>query len=361
MTQLEIDLDNLTHNYNHLRQKLSSDTKFIAVVKANAYGQGAMEIAQKLVSLGADWLAVAYAEEGISLRQAGIQCPILVFYPQFENIDRLIEHQLEPALYSAAFISAFSMALETKNISDYPVHLKCNTGLNRIGLSKEDLASFLAQKDTFPFKLKSVYSHLGASENPKPCAFTTKQITRFLSLKTKVEQAYLKPPLFHLVNTSGIFNYPEYHFDAVRCGIGLYGFANQPHWDKSLLPIARLSSSIVQLHKVEKGESVGYNQGWIAPQKSQIAVLPIGHADGISRRFGKEVGGVWINGQHAPIVGNVCMDMIMIDVTNINCELHQQAIIFDAEHTATLLAKSAGTISYELLTALSPRIKRSIV
>ena len=253
------------------------------------------------------------------------------------------------------------MALETKNISDYPVHLKCNTGLNRIGLSKEDLASFLAQKDTFPFKLQSVYSHLGASENPKPCAFTTKQITRFLSLKTKVEQAYLKPPLFHLVNTSGIFNYPEYHFDAVRCGIGLYGFANQPHWDISLLPIARLSSSIVQLHKVEKGESVGYNQGWIAPQKSQIAVLPIGHADGISRRFGKEVGGVWINGQHAPIVGNVCMDMIMIDVTNINCELHQQAIIFDAEHTATLLAKRAGTISYELLTALSPRIKRSIV
>jgi len=361
VTQLEIDLNNLTHNYNHLRQKLSSDTKFIAVVKANAYGQGAIEIARKLVSLGADWLAVAYAEEGISLRQAGIQCPILVFYPLFENIDRLIEHQLEPALYSAAFISAFSMALETKNISDYPVHLKCNTGLNRIGLSKEDLASFLAQKDTFPFKLQSVYSHLGASENPKPCAFTTKQITRFLSLKTKVEQAYLKPPLFHLVNTSGIFNYPEYHFDAVRCGIGLYGFANQPHWDISLLPIARLSSSIVQLHKVEKGESVGYNQGWIAPQKSQIAVLPIGHADGISRRFGKEVGGVWINGQHAPIVGNVCMDMIMIDVTNINCELHQQAILFDAEHTATLLAKSAGTISYELLTALSPRIKRSIV
>ena len=361
MTQLEIDLNNLTHNYNHLRQKLSSDTKFIAVVKANAYGQGAIEIAQKLVSLGADWLAVAYAEEGISLRLAGIQCPILVFYPQFESIDLLIEHQLEPALYSIAFITAFSMALETKKISDYPVHLKCNTGLNRIGLSKEDLDSFLAQKETFPFKLQSVYSHLGASENPKPCAFTTKQITRFLSLKTKVEQAYLKPPLFHLVNTSGLFNYPEYHFDAVRCGIGLYGFANQPHWDKSLLPIARLSSSIVQLHKVEKGESVGYNQGWIAPQKSEIAVLPIGHADGISRRFGKEVGGVWINGQHAPIVGNVCMDMIMIDVTNINCELHQQAIIFDAEHTATLLAKSAGTISYELLTALSPRIKRSIV
>ena len=147
----------------------------------------------------------------------------------------------------------------------------------------------------------------------------------------------------------------------MRCGIGLYGFANQPHWDKSLLPIARLSSSIVQFHTVEKGESVGYNQGWIATLKSQIAVLPIGHADGINRSFGKEVGGVWINGQHAPIVGNVCMDMIMVDVTNIGCELHQKAILFDTDHTADYLAKNAGTISYELLTALSPRIKRSIL
>lgn len=361
MTHLEIDLSNLTHNYNCLRQKLDSNTKFIAVVKANAYGQGAIKIAQKLVALGADWLAVAYAEEGISLRQAGIQEPILVFYPQFENIDRLIEHQLEPALYSTAFISAFSKALHAKNRTDYPAHLKCNTGLNRIGLSEEDLNAFLTQKEAFPFQLKSVYSHLGASENKRPCAFTDKQITRFLALKTKVEQAYSTPTLFHLVNTSGIFNYPEYHFDAVRCGIGLYGFANQPDWDKSLLPIARLSSSIIQLHTVEKGESVGYNQGWIATQKSKIAVLPIGHADGISRRFGKEVGGAWINGQHAPIVGDVCMDMIMVDVTNIDCELHQEAIFFDIEHTADHLAKNVGTISYELLTALSPRIKRIIL
>ena len=358
MTQLEINLNNLTHNYNCLRQQLANKTKFIAVVKANAYGQGAIEIAQKLVSLGADWLAVAYAEEGISLRQAGIQCPILVFYPQFENIDRLIEYHLEPALYSSAFISAFSKALHAKNMTDYPVHLKCNTGLYRIGLTAEDLDSFLTQKENFPFKIKSVYSHLGASENKRPCVFTQKQIKRFLNLKNKVENAYTTPPLFHLVNTSGVFNYPEYHFDAVRCGIGLYGFANQSDWDKSLLPIARLRTSIVQLHTVEKGESVGYNQGWIASQKSQIAVLPIGHADGLSRRFGKEVGGVWINGKYASIIGNVCMDMIMVDVTKIDCELHDTAMLFDAMHTALELAEKGGTISYELLTALSPRIQR---
>ena len=361
MTQLQIDLEKLAHNYNSLREKTASTTKFIAVVKANAYGQGAIEIAQKLVSLGADWLAVAYTEEGIALRQAGIKCPIMIFYPQFENIDRLIDARLEPALYSTAFIDAFSMALLAKGITDYPVHLKCNTGLNRIGLSADDLTHFLAKKDIFPFKLQSVYSHLGASENQKPCAFTQKQVQRFLSLKALLEEAFSAPPLFHLVNTSGIFNYPEYHFDAVRCGIGLYGFANQADWDKTLQPIARLTTSIVQLHSVEKGESVGYNQGWVAPQKSQIAVLPIGHADGISRRFGKEVGGVWINGQQAPIIGNVCMDMIMVDVSKIDCALHQTAVVFDAEHTAHQLAQNAGTISYELLTALSPRIKRVIL
>lgn len=359
MTQLQIDLDKLAHNYHYLRNKIAATTKFIAVVKANAYGQGGPAIAEKLVSLGANWLAVAFVEEGIILRKAGIKCPILVFYPQFENMDRLIDHQLEPALYSSAFIKAFSKALNDRKKTNYPVHLKCNTGLNRIGLSAADLTCFLAEKDQFPFTVKSVYSHLGASENPKPCPFTQKQVQLFLKLKLAVEKAYTTPPLFHLVNTSGVFNYPEYHFDAIRCGIGLYGFANQQKWDKDLQPIARLSTSIVQLHTIEEGESVGYNQGWIAPQKSQIAVLPIGHADGISRRFGKGRGGVWINGQYAPIVGNVCMDMIMVDVSKINCLLQDNAIVFDMQHKANQLAENAGTISYELLTALSSRIKRT--
>ena len=212
-----------------------------------------------------------------------------------------------------------------------------------------------------PFDLKSVYSHLGASENPKPCAFTQKQGERFLALKKMVEETFASPPLFHLVNTSGIFNYPEYHFDAVRCGIGLYGFANQPHWDEALEPIARLTTTIVQLHSIEQGESVGYNQGWIAAQQSRIAVLPIGHADGISRRFGKGIGGVWINGKFAPVIGNVCMDMVMVDVSQIDCSLHDTAILFDAQQSADQLAEKAGTISYELLTALSPRIKRSFL
>lgn len=358
MTQLEIDLKKLAYNYHSIRNKLAQTTRFIAVVKANAYGQGANKIAQKLTELGADWLAVAYAEEGIALRNAGIVTPILVFYPQFETIDQLIDHQLEPALYSSAFIETFKKALLSRKLNHYPVHLKCNTGLNRIGLSAQELSAFLAKKEQFPFSVQSVYSHLGASENPKPCAFTQKQAERFLTLKAEVEKAYTSPPLFHLVNTSGIFNYPEYHFDAVRTGIGLYGFANHPDWDKTLRPIARLSTTIIQLHKVEKGESVGYNQGWIAKEKNQIAVLPIGHADGIGRHFGQGKGSVWINGNKAPILGNVCMDMIMVDVTSIECALHDTAIIFDGDNKANHFAEEGGTISYELLSALSPRIKQ---
>lgn len=360
MTQLHINLKKLAHNYTYLRQRLAEKTLFIAVVKANAYGQGAVEIAQKLAALGADWLAVAYADEGISLREAGITHPILVFYPQFESIDRIIDHQLEPALYSPAFVEAFNKVLNKRQLSDYPVHLKCNTGLNRIGLSHEELMEFLAQKENHPFRVKSVYSHLGATENQRPCALTQKQVARFLSIKKEVEKTYSMPPFFHLVNTSGIFNYPEYHFDAVRAGIGLYGFANHPDWDKELLPVASLKTSIVQIHLVEAGESVGYNEGWIAKEKSQIAVLPIGHADGIGRHFGKERGKVWINGQAAPIVGNVCMDMLMVNVTSIDCTLHDTAVLFDDAHSAHELAEKVGTISYELLTALSPRIQRVV-
>ena len=333
----------------------------MSVVKADAYGLGAVTIAKHLLDLGTDWLAVAYAQEGIALRNAGIECPIIVFYPQYESIDSIIDYALEPALFTPPFIEAFAKALNQKNKTNYPVHLKCNTGLNRIGLSGTEVDHFLSKKQDYPFQLKSVYSHLGASENPRPCDFTQKQITAFLSIKEKVKKTYSSPPLFHLLNTSGIFNYPELHLDLVRTGIGLYGFANQAAWDQLLLPIAQLSSTIVQIHNVQKGDSVGYNQGWIAQRDSRIGVLPLGHADGISRQFGKGVGGVWINGNRAPIVGNVCMDMLMVDLTEISCQPSDRAIIFDQQHTASDFAEQAGTISYELITSLSPRIQRTIL
>ena len=358
MTQLTIDLNCLTHNYHVLRNQWSSQTKMIAVVKANAYGLGAVEIAKHLVKLGCDYLAVAYAQEGVELREAGIKTPIMVFYPLIENSALLIEHELEPALYSKAFIAAFLKQVKAKKLDHYPVHLKFNSGLNRIGLSEEELLEFIAALATLPFKLKSVYSHLAASENEQPCSFTQAQIEQFKQIKTKVEYSSEDHPFFHLLNSSGSFNYPEAQFDAIRTGIGLYGFANRTDWDKELKPIASLATSIVQIHTIQKGESVGYNQGWIAPKKSTIAVLPIGHADGIQRAFGKENGGVWIRDQWAPIIGNVCMDLMMVDVSEIDCSSNDHAIVFSQEHPANELAEKAGTISYELFTGLGKRIKR---
>lgn len=360
MSELFIDLSKLRHNFITLKNKLRPNTKMIAVVKANAYGSGSIEIAKELVRLGADYLAVAYTPEGIRLREAGISLPIMVFYPQPENYGEIIDAKLDAVVYQIDQFEILRQLVLQKHVSSVGIHLKFNSGLNRIGLSEEELLHFLSVKEQFPFWIKSIYSHLGASEEPKPHAFTSSQIDRFNSLQTAVVPYFDKLPLFHLINTSGIFNYPEFQFDAVRTGIGLYGFANQPQWDAQLEPIAELSSPIMQIHYIEKGESVGYNLGWIAKKPSKVAILPIGHADGIARHYGHGKGKVIIDKQVAPIIGNVCMDMLMVDVTEIECSINQKAIFFNQRHTASNFAQDGGTISYELLSGLSSRIKLKI-
>ena len=356
--RLTIDLKSLAHNYSLLRSMLKEKTDLIAVVKANAYGADSSKIAHELSKLGTSCFAVAYAEEGAVLRKANIKEPILVFYPQMGQLEKLIEYNLEPALYSLEIIKAFISLLKKKKITTYPVHIKCNTGLNRIGLSYEEFIYFLKEIDTSSLDIKSVYSHLGASENPKPCSFTQKQIDAFELIKATVIELSTKHPKFHLLNSSGIFNYPELQLDAVRTGIALYGFANRSEWDKQLKPIAKLSAPICQIHTLKKGESVGYNQGWEASKDSLIGVIPLGHADGIGRQYGNGIGKVSILGQSASIIGNVCMDMLMIDITSINCEIGTEVILFDQITTAADLADLSNTISYEVLTGLSPRIKR---
>lgn len=361
MNQLHLHLAHLSHNIKTIRSLLKKETKLVAVVKANAYGAGTVDIAKHLVSNGVDSLAVAYASEGKQLRLAGIEVPIMVFYPQVDQFHTLIQAKLEPALYHPDHFARFDTEVKKANLSSYPIHLKCNTGLNRIGLSPSECLDVLTHKNNFPFEIKSIYSHLGATEEARPHKFTENQIERFLTLKEHATACFDTPPLFHLLNTSGVFNYPEYQFDMVRVGIGLNGYANHPEWDKKLKPIAELSTSIAQIHHVKKGESVGYNQGWIATKDSQIAVLPLGHADGIARHFGHGKGMVWINGKKAPFVGNVCMDMLMVEVTDIDCKTNDRAVFFDTTHPASSLAKAGGTISYELLTGLSNRIERIVV
>ena len=356
--QLTIDLNSLAHNYSCLRSKLKEDTALIAVVKANAYGTNSTRIAQELVKLGTKHFAVAYTTEALVLREANIKEDIMVFYPQIGQLDSIIEHQLEPVLYTLEIIKAFIELLKQKNLKDYPVHIKCNTGLNRIGLSQEDLVFFLTEIDASSMNIKSVYSHLGASENPKPCPFTQQQINAFEVVKKTVKKFCSTLPKFHLLNSSGIFNYPEHQLDAIRVGIALYGLANQSEWDLELQPIAKLSAPICQIHTLKKGENVGYNQGWEATKDSRIGIIPIGHADGIGRQYGNGVGKVQILGQTAPIIGNVCMDMLMIDLGSIDCAVGTEVILFDKNTTAADFAANGNTISYEMLTGLNSRIQR---
>lgn len=359
--RLTINLDSLAHNYKTLKSKLNPETTLIAVVKANGYGNDGVRIAQELSKLGATYFAVAYASEGKILRKAGIKDFIMVFYPQEAHLEQIIEHQLEPVLYNLEISNAFISLLKEKNIKNYPVHIKCNTGLNRIGFSSENLDYFL-RKSNGPFlDIKSVYSHLGFSENPKPCAFTKQQFDTFELIKSRVRELCPSLPKFHVLNSSGVFNYPEHQLDAVRTGIALYGFANNPEWNKTLKPIAKLSAPICQIHFVKKGESVGYNKGWIASKESRIGIIPLGHADGIGRQYGNGVGKVRVLGQTVPIIGNVCMDMLMIDLTSIDCPTGTEAIIFDQNFTASDFTAAANTISYEILTSLSPRVQRVYV
>lgn len=361
-TVLEIDLSALTHNFNYLKYKLQPNTKFLAVVKAFAYGSDSVTIAKHLESLNIDYLAVAYAKEGVLLRDAGIKTPVLVLHPQPINFKTIIEYCLEPSIYSPRILNEFISVAENQSQKDYPVHIKFNTGLNRLGFCDNDVDHIVSQLNrTTSIKVKSLFSHLAASEDKNEIEFTKNQIESFKSIAEDFKAKLDYKPWLHICNTSGIINYSEGHLDMVRSGIGLYGFGNSASEDKQLKPVASLKSVISQIHKVEKGETVGYNRVYVAKGFEKTATIPIGHADGITRIYGKQKGFVFINGQKAPIVGNVCMDMIMVNISDIDCKEGDEVIIFDGSNKASDLAEASATISYEIITAISQRVKRIII
>lgn len=358
-TVLEINLNALTHNFTYLKSKLNPNTRFLAVVKAFAYGSDSVEIAKHLQTLDTDYFAVAYTHEGVALRDAGIIKPILVLHPQAVNFKTIIERCLEPSLYSPRVLKAFIETAEKENQINYPVHIKFNTGLNRLGFWHSDVDFIVSKlKSTSALKAKSLFSHLAASEDENEKDFTIKQIEDFKKIANNFESQIGYKPWLHLANTSGVINYSEAHLDMVRCGIGLYGFGNSAKEDQNLKPIATLKSVISQIHNIEKGETVGYNRAYTSKGIEKTATIPIGHADGISRQFGNEKGFIFINGQKAPIIGNVCMDMIMVNVTNIDCKEGDEVVLFDETNNASFFAKTVQTISYEVLTSVSQRVKR---
>jgi len=361
-TVLEIDLGALAHNYRSLRSKIGNDVKMMGVVKAYAYGSEATEIVKKLSQLGIDYFAVAYISEGISLRDAGIEKPILVMHPQSTNFESVIENCLEPSIYSEFVLNEFIKTAEKLGQKEYPIHLKLNTGLNRLGFNENELdLVFDTLSKTKTVKIKGVFSHFAASEDWREREFTLQQINKFRKMAFKIIEFLPSRPLLHLCNTSGVFNYPEASFDMVRIGIGLYGFGNDPEIDKHLKPIGTLKTIISQIHQLKIGETVGYNRAFKASEKMTTATLPIGYADGINRQYGNEKAGVFINGNYAPIIGNICMDMMMIDITGIDCKEGDEVIVFGGPQPATDFAEKGKTISYELITGISQRVKRRII
>ena len=279
----------------------------LAVVKAFAYGSDAVVVAKFLESIGVDYFAVAYVNEGVILRKGGIKTPILVLHPQVVNFKKAIEFQLEPSLYSERTMSEFiRTTLELKQYK-FPVHIKFNTGLNRLGFRVKQ-ASRVALKlsKESSIKVASVFSHLAASEDVQEKDFTIRQIIAFSKICALFETQYGKIPIRHLSNTSGVINYPKAQFEMVRCGIGLYGYSNGANKLLPLIPAVALKTVISQIHLLKEGESVGYNRGYFAKGVKSIATLPLGHADGIGRQYGNGVGFVRINNKKAPIVGNVC-------------------------------------------------------
>ncbi len=360
-TTLEINLPALSHNYAFLKSKIAPETKFMAVVKAFGYGSDAVEVALHLQQLGVDYFAVAYTQEGVTLRDAGITKPILVLHPQPFNFGVLIDRCLEPSIYSKRVLEAFLSTAKQKKQENYPIHIKFNTGLNRLGFAPKDIAYLNKVLPNKALKVVSVFSHLAATEDADEKDFTHSQISLYKELALKVSENLPNKPLWHIVNTSGILNYPEAHFNMVRSGIGLYGFGNNTFYSKQLKPIATLKSVISQIHYIKPGDSIGYNRAHIAKTAMKTATIPVGHADGIGRQYGNKVGYVTIHQKQAPIIGNVCMDMMMVDVTHIDCEEGDEVIVFGENPTAETLSEKANTISYELITAISQRVKRVIV
>jgi Alr-MurF fusion protein len=356
-TVLEINLNAMVDNLNCFKSLLLPGTRVMVMVKAFSYGTGDVEIARILQVQHVDYLAVAVTDEGKELRNAGITIPVIVMNPEPHSFQQMVDWELEPNLYSFPLAEEFARIVDLNGISEYPVHLKIDTGMNRLGIkTEEEIARITTFLVRHPFlKVRSLFSHLAASDDPRMDVFTREQFTRFGEASDQITRSLGYPVMRHILNSAGIERFPEFQFEMVRLGIGLYGISST---GLPLKPIGRLRSVISQVKEVTPGETVGYSRAGSVSRISRIAVIPVGYADGIDRRWGNGKGKVIVNGKKAPLTGNVCMDMLMADVTGIECQPGDEAEIFGEGITVQEMAEAIGTIPYEVLTGISQRVKR---
>lgn len=378
-TVMEINLDALVHNLNHYRSLLRHGTKTMAMVKAFSYGSGSFEIANVLRFHRIDYLAVAYADEGVELRKAGISLPVMVMSPEEQSLGTLLKYNLEPEIYNLHILNLLEEAM-ARNQADgqqqVRIHIKLDTGMHRLGFDREEVEQLTGRLLRNPdLHVQSVFSHLAASDDPAEDDFSRLQIGRFEEMSERITRVLGYPVLRHILNSAGIHRFPEAQFDMVRLGIGLYGVGSDAAEQSRLRNVSTLKSVVTQVRHIPAGETIGYNRQGVAAKDSVIAVVPVGYADGLDRRLGNGRGRLFVNGMAAPVIGNICMDLVMIDVTpgaevspggQETDQAHHprdvkegdEVIIFGDLHPIAELAREMGTIPYEVLTSISPRVKR---
>ncbi|MBK9391712.1 MAG: bifunctional UDP-N-acetylmuramoyl-tripeptide:D-alanyl-D-alanine ligase/alanine racemase [Bacteroidetes bacterium] len=357
LTVLEINLDAISHNLNKFRSYLYPSTKIMAMVKAFAYGSGSSEIASFLEYHRVSYLAVAYADEGVGLRNSGVTLPVMVMNPDPSAAELMIKYSLEPELYSITSFQSFVSVADRHGLIGYPVHIKIDTGMHRLGFLPEEIAGLVAEiRKRECIRIISVFSHLAASENAGLDNFTKKQVETFLSVAGQIRQATTYPFMRHILNSSGIVRMPAYQFEMVRPGIGIYGAGSFDGID--LRPAGRFKTRISQVKRVKGGEPVGYGCTDVSDTDRIIAILPVGYADGLKRKMGNRRGNLFIQGKRVPIIGNVCMDMCMADITGVDAQAGDEAEIFGENISINEIAEICETIPYEILTSIPERVKR---
>jgi len=357
-TVFEIDLNVLIGNLNLFRSLLFPETRIMVMVKAFSYGSGMAEIARILQFHKVDYLAVAVADEGIELRQAGIDLPIVVMNPEEHSFENMIEFRLEPNIYSEEMLDSFSKVLKQHAVFHYPVHLKLDTGMHRLGFDSEEKVERLAGKLAMQEQMvvRSVFSHLAGADEAVHDEFTFGQINQFLKLSARIIEILPYKIFRHILNSAGIERFPEFQFEMVRLGIGLYGVSATGN--SQIKSISRLKTSISQIQHISAGQTVGYGRKGKVNEDAEIAVLPVGYADGYDRRLSNGVGKVYVKGQVVPVIGNICMDMCMIDVTGLQVAVGDEVELMGEHILVSAIAETIGTIPYEILTGISQRVKR---